>query len=98
MNDQTVIERNPRIQSRDLTKNRGAVLLDLDSTAYHSVNELGALIWRVLERPLTLGDLVAHVRDAIDSPPNSLRDDVAAYVLELAERGLIRLESPSESD
>lgn len=94
--DSLIVQRNPRIVSRDLGAGRGALLLDPKTAAYHRVNEIGALIWRLLERPHRFIELVDRLRDASAEAPESLRDDVAAYVADLAERDLLRLEPPRD--
>jgi hypothetical protein len=52
-----VIRRNPRVVSRELAAEGGAVLLHLESGAYHGLNETGILIWSLAD--LRARDLIA---------------------------------------
>ena len=92
-----IVERNPHVIFRDFADDRGGVLFDTETTAYHSLNELGSRIWRMLERPASLSELVSRLVESLDAPPPSLREDVATYVTELASRDLVRL-IPSRRD
>ena len=85
----TKIVRNERVVFRNLAE--GAVLLHLDTAAYHGVNEMGAAIWERLEAGPTFSELVAGVREDVDDAPPELDDEVGAYVEQLAERGLVEL-------
>lgn len=91
MDEDLIVRRNPRVVFRDLASGQGAVLLDPETTAYHSLNDVGALIWRLLEEPLTFGELVSRLRATFEDVTPALRDDVSAYVSELASRDLVQL-------
>ncbi len=65
------------------------MILHLDTGAYHGVNEVGLLIWELLESEQTMQELVAAVRDRVDEPPPQLEDDVASFLAEVQERDLI---------
>lgn len=85
----TKVHRNDRVVFRNLPE--GAVLLHLDTAAYHGVNEVGAAIWELLEPSPAFGELVEQLRGKLDDPPDDLEGDVTAYVEDLAERGLVRV-------
>ena len=88
----TKIHRNPRAVFRRLAEGSGGVLLHLDSTQYHGVNEVGAAIWELTEQDITFGDLVASLRERLDDPPADLEGDVEEFLGELGERGLVDLQ------
>jgi hypothetical protein len=85
----TTIRRNDRVVFRNLPD--GAVLLHLDTAAYHGVNEIGAAIWELLEPSPTFEGLVGSLRDKLDEAPENLPDEVGEYLEDLAERGLVHL-------
>ncbi len=84
------VQRNPRVAFRQLEDGTG-VLLHLDSTNYHGVNGVGALIWSLLDSPRTLGELVVALRSQLNDPPPSLVDDVRTFVGDLEKRDLVTL-------
>lgn len=91
----TLVKRNPRAAYRRIGGDEGAVLLHLDTAEYHGVNQIGALVWDLLEEPLVFGDLVAQLRSRIENPPVDLVGDVEKFVEALQERDLVVLEEPS---
>ncbi len=89
----TMVHRNPRAVFRRLAEGSGGVLLHLDSTQYHGVNEVGAAIWELSESDIAFGDLVSALRDRLDDPPSDLEGDVESFLAELSERQLVELQS-----
>ena len=67
----------------------GAVVLHLGSGAYHSVNATGALTWSLLDGRRDARAVAAALREHVDGTPDDLEADVAAFVAELAVRGLV---------
>ncbi len=84
-----MVRRNPRVVSKRLAEGKGAVLLHLDTTAYHSVNEVGAAIWEILEEPSSLRALLDDLRRGFPDAPAELSRDVGAFVDDLLERELL---------
>jgi hypothetical protein len=83
-----IIRRNPKAVFREFEDGAG-VLLHLETTAYHGVNRVGALIWRLLDTHVTFGHLMEGIRDSIDDPPESLEEDAAEFLEQLRERDLV---------
>jgi hypothetical protein len=88
MDDDTVIRREPRATYRQLTDG-SAVILHLDTTAYHTVNETGAAIWELLAEPATFRSVVEGLAAQLDERPDGLEADTSAFLDALAERGLV---------
>jgi hypothetical protein len=84
----TTIRRNERAVFRKLTDG-SAVILHLDSTAYHGLSHVGSVIWGLLEQPRRLADLTDEVRQAFDDVPATLDEDVAEFLTALQERDLV---------
>lgn len=68
-----------------------AVLLDLDTAGYFSLNQVGAVTWELLETPCTLAELVARLRARFDDPPASIGGDVESFVAALQARALVEV-------
>lgn len=92
ISDETVVRRNPSVESRDLGEEGGAVLLHVGTGAYHGTNDVGALIWEILEEPKSFGTLLARLRDQLEETPPTLAEEIAEFLDELAERELVLLE------
>lgn len=87
----TTVRRCQRVVHRRLSDGTG-VLLHLDTTAYFGVNEVGALIWGLLESPAPVADLADEVRARVEDPPPTVEDDVAAFLDALARNGLVEVD------
>jgi hypothetical protein len=68
------------------------VILNLRDGVYYGLEDVGARVWQLLERPVT----VAAIRDALVSEfevaPGRCERDVSALVASLSERGLVRIQ------
>lgn len=88
-----MLARTPRVAYRELNDG-SAVLLHLDTGAYHGLNDVGALVWEVLETRLTLSELIEAIRGRSDKSPPTVADDVRTFVDQLLERGLLVKSQP----
>lgn len=86
----TVIRRRSGVVYRRFGDER-AVLLDLDSAGYFSLNTAGAATWELLETWCTLPELVERLRPRFDDPPASIDRDVKAFVAALHARELVEV-------
>lgn len=87
----TVISRAPGAVFRELSVGEGAVVLSLDTGEYHGVNDVGVLIWELLEPAPTFAELVGAVRGRVTDAPDTLEDEIATFVGSLKQRGLVRV-------
>ena len=86
-----LIARNSRVAFHPLTEGEGGVLLHLDTGAYHGVNQVGFLIWELLDEQRRFDQLLALFRARIEDPPPTLDLEISAYVNDLRARDLVSL-------
>ena len=67
----------------------GAVVLNMRTKRYYSLNETGAMIWRLLEHEVAVEDVVARVVERYDVDEVEARRSVAVLLDELAVEALI---------
>lgn len=91
----TIARRADRVVWHPLSGERGAVLLHLDTGAYHDLSGVGALIWDLLAEPIAIGRLQERIQAAFDAPPADLAADVQQFLLQLQQRELVVLEEPA---
>jgi Coenzyme PQQ synthesis protein D (PqqD) len=89
MDEDGVIRRNPQVVYRELAGEGGAVLLHLESGAYHGLNETGVLIWSLIDGERTLDELVAELGEHLEGAPDDLGAEIERFLAELRERDLI---------
>ena len=78
-----------------MSEGQGSVLLHLDSGAYHGVNEVGGLVWSLLESPKTFEVLLVELRGRLEAVPPTLDNEIRAFLEELASRDLVSLDAIS---
>lgn len=83
------ISRSEKAVARRLEEGEGGVILHLESGAYHGVNEVGLVIWELLETEPTVQQLIENLRERVDDPPPQLEDDVTVFLTQVHERNLI---------
>lgn len=89
MNDDTVVARNPDVVARELAESDGAVLLNLETGAYHGLNPTGMVIWDSIDGVRTLAQLVDEARERFPEAPETLRTDVVRFLEGALERDLV---------
>jgi hypothetical protein len=91
MDHDSRFERNPRIVARQLGEPEGAVLLHLDTGAYHGLNPVGFVVWDLIDGQRTVTDLIDGVRTRVENAPPEVERDVLAFLDAALARDLIRL-------
>lgn len=88
------IWRNPRVEYRNLGDDEGGVLLHLDTAAYHGVNDVGSLVWTLLDGR-TFSQVLDELRSKLVSVPPEFEEDIGEFVASLIERDLVVQTEPS---
>jgi hypothetical protein len=88
----TLLRRNPRVESRSMGEGEGGVLLHLDTAAYHGLNEVGVVIWSLLEEQKRLDVLLQELRHQLQDVPPGFEGEIRQFLTDLAERDLILTE------
>jgi hypothetical protein len=66
-----------------------AVLLDIDSGEYFSLNEVGGIVWELCDGSHSLGSMVEAVCEQYDVEPAVVLSDVGELLEGLSGAGLI---------
>ena len=86
-----VIIRNPRVEYRKLSDGGGAVLLNLETAAYHGLNQTGSVIWETVGEGKPLGEVAHQVAALFDDAPPTMPQEVTMFIEDLVERDLLRI-------
>ena len=89
-----VLRRSPRVAYRELGGERGAVLLRLDTGAYHGIDRVGVLVWDLLEGSPTFGELIPSLREKLRDVPSSFETEISSFLTSLRDRDLIEVVDP----
>jgi SynChlorMet cassette protein ScmD len=75
-----------------------AILFDPDTAAAVGVNPVGVRTWKLIDGKRSLADIIEALRDQFDSVPDTVADDVAAFVKSLREYGFVGRELSDARD
>ncbi len=67
------------------------VILSLEDGVYYGLEDVGARIWSLLQRPVTVSALRDALVEEFDVEPDRCGRDLAALLRDLAARGLIEV-------
>lgn len=86
------VKPNPSVVFTDL-EDGSAVLLDLDSKFYYSLNETGCLMWQVFDgQPaIPVENLVERLTGEYNVTEEDARRDIEEFIGNLAKEGLIEV-------
>ena len=68
------------------------IILDSETQEYFSLNEIGKVIWSLLERNKQLEEIKAEMLDMYEVPEEQLEKDVLNFLQALEQKGLIKID------
>lgn len=68
------------------------VILDLASSSYLGLDNVGAAVWGSLAEPCTVGELEARLAAEYEVDPAELGRDLRSFLSDLVDRGLVVLD------
>jgi hypothetical protein len=71
-----------------------AVIVNLETGAYYSIQGAGSLIWELIETGASAADMLARLVDQYASSSAEIRSPLLSFLNELREEGLIEFVSP----
>lgn len=72
-----------------------AVIINLDSGTYYSLQDSGAFIWRLLEQNASLQEIYTHLHRQYQGEPSEMEHAIGIFLDDLQREGLI---VPSSKD
>jgi hypothetical protein len=65
------------------------VLLNVDSSEYHNLNDVGTRMWQALEESSDVAAAYAVLCDTYEVDADTLRADLGVFIQELTQKGLL---------
>ena len=75
-----------------------AAILNLTSSIYYGLNEVGASIWKIIQEPKIVREIKETILHEFDVEPGRCEADVMALLNELMSRGLIEINPPQAAE
>lgn len=67
------------------------VMMDLDSGNYLNINPIGSKIWKILETPIKVKDLLQVLLNRFDVSEEQCREELFLFLHQLKSQGLITI-------
>lgn len=90
MLSRTLLLPSPNVQGTNMDGE--AVLLDLSTGRYYTLNRVGSVIWEHCTGHHTISDIQAVLCDRFDVAPERALEDLVSLVNELIQEGLLQQE------
>ena len=68
------------------------IILDSETQEYFSINEIGKVIWSLIEEKKNLEEIKAEMLDMYEVPEEQLEKDVLNFLQALEQKGLIKID------
>ena len=65
------------------------IILDSETQEYFSINEIGKVIWSLLEEKKNLEEIKAEMLDMYEVPEEQIEKDLLNFIQALEQKGLI---------
>jgi hypothetical protein len=79
---------------RDDGEDGWTLLVNPDTAGAMAVNATGVLVWSLVDGKRTTEEIIAAVKDRFPNAPETVKDDVLAYLTKLTEEGFVGQEIP----
>lgn len=71
------------------------ILVHMEKGAYFTTDEVGALLWDLIEARATVGEMVGVLRAEYEADPPEIEAALASFLARLIEEDLVSLETPA---
>jgi hypothetical protein len=72
------------------------IILNLKSGIYYGIDEVGAMIWALLEKPMTLTDIRDAILKEYDVEADACERDVLAFIEQIDAAGLVEVRNGTD--
>jgi len=83
----TWISRNPSQVFSEIDGQ--VVMLNVKKEAYYTLNDVGSTIWKEIENPCKLEDLIHTLTEAYEVTVEKCREEIIPFLNELLEAGIV---------
>ena len=68
------------------------IILDSETQEYFSINEIGKVIWSLIEEKKNLEEIKAEMLDMYEVPQEQIEKDLLNFIQALQQKGLIKVD------
>lgn len=90
-----VLRRNPEVLSSEMEDE--TILMAPQSGAYCTLNKTGAAIWRLLETPCAVDEIIDHLSEKYSQKRDKIEHPVLGFVTRMEEQELLVTDTQNRS-
>lgn len=83
----TSVFRKPDLVSTDMDGD--TVMMSIERGEYYGIGGIGTRVWNLLEKPLTIEEIIQDICSEYEVPEATCQADVFGFISELAKNDLI---------
>ena len=87
MRMQTILLRKAEIMTADM--NGSTVMMDIETGKYYNLGDVGGEIWKLLQEPLCLNELMDKLMAQYDVSREQCETDIIPFLQQLIDSGLL---------
>ena len=87
---QSIVSRNPDIASEEIDGD--VVMMSLSQDAFFGLNPVGAAIWELLESPVSIAHIIAHIQEIFDISAQQCQSDILSFMQDMADKKTILID------
>lgn len=91
MINSTLLKRRDGVLSTEVDGE--AVLMCIESGLYYTMDSIGSVVWSMLEKPQSLGDIQSRLVEHFAGDADTIREESNKYLEDLVERKLVEAEA-----
>ena len=92
---QSMIQRDPEVVGADAGED--LVMVSIETGHYYGVSKIAKDIWRMIESPVTVSDLITHLMTTFEVDRACCEEQTLAFLEELLAEGLLQVKDASTS-
>lgn len=89
---ESLVSAHPEQLSSDLDGE--TILLQMSSGLYYGLNEMGAVIWEMIQTPQQLQEIQSKLLEAYEVTPEVCEQEVMKLISDLHDAGLVEVKAP----
>jgi len=66
-------------------------MLDMKEGIYYGLNEIGTIIWELIQKPITIQEIVDKILEEYDVDEDTCYSDVSELLEQMLENGLVEI-------
>lgn len=87
---ETSIKKSPNAIESEIDGD--VVLMNIDNNEYYSMDNIGSSIWKMLDEPIRIAEIIDQLLEKYDVSPETCEKDTMKFLNQLLEKQIIAID------